>query len=271
MSDTEAYGIETGFHCFAGLQVRYGIRRGEPGGVPLVIFNGVGQSIEVLGPLIEALEGVEVIVHDVPGTGLSDTPRLPWSYRRHAALAADLVTSLGYRKVIAMGISWGGPLAQQFTRDNPELVEKLILAVSPPGNLMIPGSPGVYWRMAHVKRFTDRNYMRSIASHIYGGTIRTDDSPLDAHIRRLKPPSRRGYLYQGLTMLGWTSLGWLRRLGQPTLIIQGEDDPMVPNLNARMMACLIPDARLEFVDCGHMLILTRIPQVSRLVRNFMVA
>ena len=94
MSDTGAYGTETGFHRFAGLQVRYGIRRGEPDGVPLVIFNGVGQSIEVLGPLIEALEGVEVIVHDVPGTGLSDTPRLPWSYRRHAALAADLARVL---------------------------------------------------------------------------------------------------------------------------------------------------------------------------------
>ena len=271
MNHTETHGIETGRHVFDGLEIRYGVRTGSSDAVPLLIFNGVGQSIEVLGPLIDALEDVEVIVYDVPGTGLSDTPRLPWSYRRHAALAADLVRNLGYERVVAMGISWGGPLAQQFTRDNPELVAKLVLAVSPPGNLMIPGKPGVYWRMAHVKRFTDRNYMRSIASHIYGGTIRTDDSPLDAHIERLKPPSRRGYLYQGLTMLGWTSLAWLRRLKQPTLIIQGEDDPMVPNLNARIMACLLPDARLEFVDCGHMLILTRIPEVSKLVRKFMVA
>ncbi len=170
-----------------------------------------------------------------------------------------------------MGISWGGPLAQQFTYQNPDLVEKLVLAVSPPGNLMIPATPGVYWRMAHVKRFTDRNYMRDIASHIYGGSIRHDDSCLDEHIVRLKPPSPRGYLYQALTMWGWTSLGWLWRLRQPTLIIQGEDDPMVPNANAHLMACLIPDARLEFVDCGHMLILTRVPEVSRLVKDFMVA
>jgi pimeloyl-ACP methyl ester carboxylesterase len=113
--------------------------------------------------------------------------------------------------------------------------------------------------------------MRSIASHIYGGSIRTDDSPLDAHIARLKPPSRRGYLYQALTMWGWTSLPWLWRLKQPTLIIQGEDDPMVPNANAHIMACLIPRAELEFVDCGHMLILTRVPEISRLVGNFLVA
>ena len=71
-------------------------------------------------------------------------------------------------------------------------------------------------------------------------------------------------------MLGWTSLGWLRRLKLPTLIIQGEDDPMVPNINARAMACLIPDSKLEFVDCGHMLILTRVPRLSQMVRDFMV-
>ena len=270
MSKNDVDWIDIGWHQFRGMKIRYGVRPGNPGGMPLIIFNGVGQSIEVLEPLIEALEGVEVIVYDVPGTGLSDTPRLPWRYRQHAELAANLVRQLGYESVTAMGISWGGPLAQQFTRSNPNLVQKLILAVSPPGNLMIPGHPGVYWRMAHVKRFTDRNYMRSIASHIYGGTIRTDDSSLDAHIERLQPPSRRGYLYQALTMWGWTSLGWLWRLKQPTLIIQGEDDPMVPNLNARIMACLIPDSTLEYVDCGHMLILTRVPQVSKMVRSFLV-
>lgn len=263
--------IEFGWYTFDNLKIRYGIRRGDAGALPLLIFNGVGQSIEVLEPLIDALQGVEVITYDVPGTGLSDTPILPWRYSRHASLAAALLAHLGCDSVAAMGISWGGPLAQQFARQNPALVSKLILAVSPPGNLMVPGKPGVYWRMAHVKRFSDRNYMRSIASHIYGGTIRTDASALDEHIVRLQPPSRRGYLYQALAMWGWTSLAWLWRLRQPTLIIQGEDDPMVPNANAYLLACLIPDSTLEFVDCGHMLILTRIPQVSSLVRRFMVA
>ena len=270
MNKKHSHWIEFGWHRFRDMKIRYGVRPGTSVGIPLLIFNGVGQSIEVLQPLIDALDGVEVIVYDVPGTGLSDTPRLPWRYREHAELAADLVAHLGYERVTAMGISWGGPLAQQFARSNPALVHKLILAVSPPGNLMIPGKPGVYWRMAHVKRFTDRNYMRSIASHIYGGTIRTDESSLDGHIERLLPPSRRGYLYQALTMWGWTSLGWLWRLRQPTLIIQGEDDPMVPNINARIMACLIPDSTLEFIDCGHMLILTRVPQVAKLVRSFLV-
>ena len=39
------------------------------------------------------------------------------------------------------------------------------------------------------------------------------------------------------------------------LIIQGEDDPMVLNLNAHIFACLTPGSQLEFVACGHMLML----------------
>ncbi len=271
MTKSKDNWINFGWHESEGMRIRYGVRPGRKGSVPLLIFNGVGQSIEVLEPLIEALGDVEVITYDVPGTGLSDTPTLPLRYCRHAKIAASLVGQLGYESVAVMGISWGGPLAQQFSRQYPELTEKLILTVSPPGNVMVPGKPSVYWRMAHVKRFTDKNYMRSIAGHIYGGSIREDDSPVDAHMARLRAPSARGYLYQGLTMLGWTSLGWLHRLKLPTLIIQGEDDPMVPNINAEIMARLIPDSRLEYVDCGHMLILTRVPRVSSLVLDFMVA
>lgn len=268
MTQAGKNSIDTAWFEYESLRIRYGIRPGKKKLTPLLIFNGIGQSLDVLQPLIDALPDMEVIVYDVPGTGLSDTPMLPWRYRQHAALATALADHLDYQSLNVMGISWGGPLAQQFTRTNAERVKKLILAVSPPGNVMMPGHPGVYWRMAHVKRFTDDTYMRSIAGHIYGGTIRTDDSSLDGHLGRLKPPSRRGYLYQALAMWGWTSLTWLRELKLPTLIIQGEDDPMVPNINARAMACLLPNARLEYVDCGHMLILTRIPRVARLVSEF---
>jgi poly(3-hydroxyalkanoate) depolymerase len=212
VSKEKAGWIDIGWHEFRGMKVRYGIRPGKPGSVPLLIFNGVGQSLEVLEPLIEALDGVEIITFDVPGAGLSDTPLFPWRFRKHAELAASLLEYLGYEQLITMGISWGGALAQQFAKQYPQMSQKLILAVSPPGNLMVPGRPGVYFRMAHVKRFTDRNYMRSIAGHIYGGSIREDASPVDAHMERLRAPRRRGYLYQVISMWGWTSLGWLRRL-----------------------------------------------------------
>ena len=253
---------------YDGLRIRYAQRKGRGDSLPLLMFNGVGQSLEVLGPLVDVLPDRTVIAFDVPGAGLSDIPSRPWRYRQHAQLAIHLVRHLGYEQVNVFGVSWGGGLAQQFTRQYPLVVSKLILAASPPGNLMVPGSPGVYLRMANPRRFWDKDYMASVAGHIYGGDVRQDDSAVRQLISLLRPPSRKGYAFQTLAMYGWTGLHFLRRLAQPTLILQGSDDPMVPNINARLMAFLIPDSRLEFIDCGHLFMLTRLQQVSALILEF---
>jgi poly(3-hydroxyalkanoate) depolymerase len=259
------------YHSFNyhGLSIRYAVRQGKPDNLPVLIFNGVGQSIEVLIPVIEALKEREIIVIDVPGTGKSDTSLLPWRFRRHAKLAAAVLDRLNHPQVNVIGFSWGGVLAQQFAYSYPDRCKKLVLAASPPGNLMFPGNPMVYLRMANVRRFWNKVYMRSVAGLIYGGTVRHSLKEVDKTAQRLIPPTQRGYLYQAATMYGSINLAWLWRLKQPTLILQGSDDPMIPNINAHAMAALIPDSRLEFIDCGHMFILTKLKVVASKIESFL--
>ena len=57
-------------------------------------------------------------------------------------------------------------------------------------------------------------------------------------------------------MLGWTSLPWLWRIRHPTLVLAGNDDPLVPLINARLHAWLLHDARLHVFDDGHLFMLT---------------
>src|SRR5947207_6583597 len=98
-------------------ELRVGIRRGARDTPPLLIFNGAGANIELLMPFIDRLEQVEVIVFDIPGTGGSPAPLLPYRLRQMAWLADSLLTRLGYQQQVdVMGISWGGALAQQFAR-----------------------------------------------------------------------------------------------------------------------------------------------------------
>jgi pimeloyl-ACP methyl ester carboxylesterase len=53
-----------------------------------------------------------------------------------------------------------------------------------------------------------------------------------------------------------TSLPWLRTLRQPTLVLAGDDDPIVPLVNARILAVCIPNARLRIVrGGGHLFLL----------------
>lgn len=259
------------YHSFSyqGLSIRYAVRPGNSDNLPILIFNGVGQSIEVLIPVIEAMEDQEIIVIDVPGTGKSDTSLLPWRFRHHARLAVAILDHLNHPQVHVIGFSWGGVLAQQFAYSHPKRCKKLVLAASPPGNLMMPGNPRVYLRMANVRRFWNKAYMRSVAGLIYGGTVRHSLKEVDKTTQRLIPPSKRGYLYQAATMYGSINLVWLWRLKQPTLILQGSDDPMIPNINAHAMAALIPDSRLEFIDCGHMFILTKLRSVIAKIEDFL--
>lgn len=263
--------VDTKFLTYKGLKVRYYFRPIEKSSRPLLLLNGVGQSIEVLAPIIEELGERTIISYDVPGTGLSDTPTLPWKMKKHVDLTTHILDSLNIDQVDALGFSWGGVLAQHLCRYAPDRVARLILAAAPPGQLMFPGSPCVYLKMSHLDRFRRKDYMRSIAPDIYGGDVRKSLKVVDDNARRLIPPSPRGYMYQGASMNGTHPLLWLWRLRQPTLIMQGEDDPMIPNINARLVHKTMKHSELEFFDCGHLFMMTRTKQVVKRIDQFLAS
>jgi pimeloyl-ACP methyl ester carboxylesterase len=77
------------------------------------------------------------------------------------------------------------------------------------------------------------------------------------------------YLFQLLAMSGWTSLPWLSSLRQPTLVLMGRDDPLVPLLNGRILARLIPNARLQMIEDGHLFMVTRPVETSATIEAFL--
>src|SRR3712207_7518908 len=83
------------------------------------------------------------------------------------------------------------------------------------------------------RRHRDPAYARSIAGEIYGGTMRTEPQRAARALHaatRLGP--RRGYYYQLAASTGWSSLPFLGLIRQPTLVLAGDDDPIVPVVNA---------------------------------------
>ena len=108
-------GIEIRDVDLDGQRLRAGIRRARDSTTPLLVFNGIGANLELVQPFVEALEGVEVVVFDVPGVGGSPAPTLPYRFTSLAWLADKLMKRLGYAtQVDVLGVSWGGALAQQF-------------------------------------------------------------------------------------------------------------------------------------------------------------
>jgi pimeloyl-ACP methyl ester carboxylesterase len=87
---------------------------------------------------------------------------------------------------------------------------------------------------------------------IAGGRTARDPSVLAEHggARLAAPPDALGYAYQLYAAAGWSSLPWLHRVKQPTLVVAGDEDPTVPLLNARLLAARLPDARLHVIKGG---------------------
>lgn len=249
--------------------LRVAVKDGPDGRPPLLLFNGIGASLELAKPFMRALRHTTAIIFDVPGVGGSPPPASPYRPSSIARLGAQLLTQLGHRRADIAGVSWGGGMAQQFAHQHRDMCRKLVLAATAPGAIMIPGDPRVLWKMATPRRYIDKEFMRRVGPEIYGGAFRRDPQLIATYAEAMDGASGRGYLYQVLAMTGWTSLPWLWTVKQPTLILAGSDDPIVPPINARVMARLMPNARLEILDDGHLFFVTQPIESAAIVEKFL--
>jgi poly(3-hydroxyalkanoate) depolymerase len=256
-----------------GQDVRVSIRPGTvPGRAPLVLCNGIGASLDLLEPFVDALPAeLEVVSFDVPGVGGSPMPRVPYNLALLAAFLGRLLDRLGYGRVDVLGMSWGGGLAQQFAFQNPRRCRRLVLVSTATGLLMVPAGPNVLLRMATPRRYRDPNYAARIAPYVYGGAARRHPEVASRLMSAERVGARGGYLLQLLAGFGWTSLPLLPLIRQPTLILTGNDDPIIRLVNARMMFRLLPHAQLHVFDDGHLGILTKADELAPLTGRFLMA
>jgi len=251
-----------------GTRIRYGVRRGR--GRPMVVLNTLGGNLDMLLPLIDALNDVEVIAMDVPGAGHSPALGLPRGFKWHARLVATLLDRLGYDEPVNVtGLSWGGALAQQFALDYPHRVNRLVLAASSPGVVSMPARHSTLKRLLTVRRYRRHEPQPEQAQLIYGGLMRHRPELIERRGAEAIGPSTRGYVNQLLTAFGWTSVHRLHGLRCPTLIMGGDDDPVMPLVNTRLLYWLIPKSYLHVVrGGGHLFLLMRANESAAVIKRF---
>jgi poly(3-hydroxyalkanoate) depolymerase len=254
-----------------GQHLRVAVRPGDGTRTPLVLANGIGASLELLQPFVDALDpSIEVLRFDVPGVGGSPLPRRPYRLSTLARLLARLLEQLGYPTVDLLGVSWGGGLAQQFALCQADRCRRLVLVATGTGMLMVPGRPRVLARMATPRRYLDPDYAERIAADLYGGTMRSDPARARALLHgRTRVGPARGYLYQLAAGAGWSSLPLLPWIRQPTLLLAGDDDPIIPLVNAHVMWRLLPHAELHVYRGGHLGLLTEAAELAPVVDRFL--
>lgn len=241
-------------------------------GAPLLLINGIGAGLEMWEPFVNQVQAREVIAFDLPGTGHSEHGRWPKRMNGLATLVAGLLDRMGLDRVDLLGYSLGGVLAQEVAHRFPDRLNRLVLAATSPGLPSIPPNPIAAALILTPTRYYNRRLAEATMPFIAGGRTARDKGVMRRNLdyRLIAPPSMNGYLHQLYSVCGWSSHLWLRRIPHSTLVLHGDDDPLVPVWNAHYMAKMIKRGRLHVVPgAGHLFLLDQPDQTVAAVEMFL--
>lgn len=243
-------------------------------GDPVLLINGIGAHTRMWGLMERTLADRRVISFDAPGTGRSSVPVGPVSVERLAELAARVLDHAKVRQADALGYSMGGIVLQQLLADEPERVRRAVLVGTSPGIGAVYGPAMSLLNVSTPVRFlSDRLYARSVGK-LVGGRARSDQEWVDDHlpIRLQHKPNLLGYSQQVLSLSRWSGLPLLPGISHPVLVLAGDDDPLTPVANAKLIAHLLAHARLRVLAGeGHLMPLDDRGAAPALIREFFSA
>ena len=245
--------------------ISYAYRRfgNAAAGVPVVFLQHFRGDIDNWDPaLIDAVAAVrEVILFDNVGVGAT-SGTTPGTVEEMARDAVVFLDALGLGEVDLFGFSLGGFVAQEIALTRPGLVRRLILAGTGP-----KGAPGMEGWPPEVVKYAAAGDVISPEGYLYVLYAHTDSSKAagQASLGRIfqRQEGRdegtslqsRDAQYGAVLAWGvpdWGAVGRLRDITQPTLILQGDADIMIPTATSHTMAGLIPNAKVTiYPDASH--------------------
>lgn len=243
-----------------------GTDKGKGKRTPLLFFNGIGANLEIAQAFADTFTGRDIITFDMPGVGGSPDPTFPYRPWWVANAAKKILLENRYTKVDVLGVSWGGGPAQQFAFQHGKMVRHLVLCATTTGVTMIPGHPKALSKMISPRRYIDKDFLAKNFETLYGDAAKDG---VEEFAINMVPPSVKGYVYQLMAMMGWSSLPFSRRIKAKALIIMGAADHIVPVGNGYILKHALKDARLKIIkDAGHLFLLTRRDETIALIRDF---
>jgi pimeloyl-ACP methyl ester carboxylesterase len=268
-------------HVEAANGVTYAYRRlGPVGDVPVVFLQHFRGTIDSWDPLLvdPVAEQRDVILFDNTGVAAT-TGTTPGTVEQMASDAADFMDALELTEVDLFGYSIGGFVAQHLALTRPALARRLILAGTGP-----KGAPGMDgWRQDVLDSVVVDQTGPDGILHVFYAPTSSSQAAGRASLGRIfaRQDGRDGVpslesknaQYEAVKDWGvpdWDQVRQLVEIGQPTLILQGDDDIMIPTSASHLMAGLIPDASITiYPDASHGSIFQYADDASRRTVEFL--
>lgn len=271
---------------------------GAPDAMPVLMIMGLGMQLISWPPeLIEALaaNGLRPIVFDNRDVGLATKfdawgrpnlvkvslqhalrlpIRAPYLLSDMARDALGVLDALGIECAHVVGVSMGGMIAQLLAGLAPTRIGALTLIMTTSGSRKLPG-PTMAARRALLSRpagsdidaLVDHGVRvwRTIGSPRYPASDESLRARVERSIRRAWHPQGVARQLVAVSASGDRS-ALVARITQPTLVIHGRGDPLVPAACGVDLAAKIPAARLELIEgMGHDMPIPLVPNLAQLI------
>ena len=217
----------------------------------LLLIHGLGASAERWEYVIPHFaKNYRVLVPDLIGFGLSDKPLVDYTTDYLSEFITKFLKKLNIDSVSIIGSSLGGQIGAEFAYQNNSMVKKLIL-VSPSG-VMKHSTPALDAYVMAALYPSDSS--ASNAFQMMSGSKNIDKKTIKGFVERMKLPNAKMAFMS--TLLGLKDAEVIsEKLGSiksPTLIIWGENDPVIPVKYAQSFVSEIDDCRfVKMENCGH--------------------
>ncbi len=230
--------------------------------VPVVFLQHFRGSVDNWDPAL--IDGIaahrEVIVFDNAGVAAS-TGKTPDTVEQMALDAIAFLDALALAQVDLFGFSLGGFVAQEIALSAPERVRRLVLAGTGPkgapgmerwspevieGVVIDDNTPEGYLGVFYTGSAESLSAGQASAGRIFARQEGRDDWP------SLETKDAQYRAVENWGVQDWTTVSRLTGITQPTLVLQGDHDVMIPTKASHLLAALIPDAQLHvYPDASH--------------------
>lgn len=225
----------------------------NPDHAPVVLLlHGLGANASSWSLQFDALgmAGLRSLAPDVPGFGASTYDGRGWSFRRVAVDLADLVKEFNFGPVYVVGLSMGGVIAQQFSLDYPQLVQKLVLVSTFSELRPSSFSQLVYFaqRMLVVHTIGLKVQSKIVSGRIFPKP--EQEALREMAEKQIASADPRAYRAAMRNLGLFSSRHRLKEIKAPTLVISGANDTTVDIVHQKMLADGIAGARQVIIPNG---------------------
>lgn len=217
-------------------------------GEPILLIMGLGGSAIAWQSQIPTLsQHLRVIAYDNRDAGRSDKADGEYSIADMADDAAGLLEHLGVDSAHVYGVSMGGMIAQEVALRHPQRVRGLVLGCTSPCPMAIPPSEKAVRDMTAAAELPAREafdrgtWMGYSDSYV---AAHRDDLWLRAQVEAGLQPPIDAWRRQYDAATRFDARERVAQIGAPTLVMTGDEDPLILPENSRFLAEHIPGARL---------------------------